>query len=996
MTNYPTSQDNTITLPGVSGISQEDIAIEALREATFAIELELGIVPSGVYPDVRARLDILESRINLSVPPAAFNNDGYIISPLYLFNTLTPLLLSISDGYGAPTESRINGSLYMRADGYANNDFYIRRDGYWVPIQTEAFVAAGDLMGNHLSQTVIGLYGKPLRPDMATVGATQDGYQLTWNNSDGYWGYESGFLARNDLAPAVGSGPTHGTNTGRTAQTVVGFQNRTFASTAPVGTNATDGSSIRWNVVQTQWEPQAAPVIFTGSVNINDGYTTRANISSNKAQQSPTNATGSKVGMVNFGSRSTGLTTGTTDSYAAILSGDQHTASGQYTVIAGGLTNSASALYAAVLGGTTNIATQQSATVLNGSNHTASGFQSLIGDGYSHIASGSRAFVINGGNNTAAGDFSGVLGGISHTITAGATHAGIGWGSLNSISAAGIYSIILGGSGNQASAQNIFIGPAANANVQANYASVHSGLNHIIGTTSIYGTIINGTTNTISAATPAGFIGTGNNNTVTLGNATILNGNTNVANGLYATVINGANNQITGGVSYSIILDGYNHLITAAGGFVGDGYGHTISGLYSTILNGNTNSLASRNSTILNGSSNTVDATSAECTILSGTANSITGTTNALVSGNGNILLNSNNSYVLGTFNNIQSTSSKVIGSLNVIAAGGTLNRVLGNSNTLGASSNMNNVFGQSNSLGPVNSTHDNTVIGSSNIVDGYGNSVVLGSTNMAQANFSLVEGQYGRARLFGQHVHANSRFNAGQIGNAQFSRVVLQGNSNSGAAIPLLLQDTAPVSPTLVDGYSYDMQIRVLVVNTSPISPNPVVPARFIFNVLAHQEPSFTTTIAAGSNGVNLNTNPGVINVASTASFPTSGSLFVNTASGYQLVTYTGTSGGNQFTGVVGGTGVMSTGGGVTSVGLVLDNIDQTIITTNTSDDPTGATRTVGWSVTISNFNATTVNQLLITVDPELDATNYVRPSGTPSNRRAVATIEMLEMTRL
>ena len=61
MTNYPFSFDNNITIPGVSGSSPEDVAITALRSAVFAIEFELGVTPSGIYPDVRTRLDILLS-----------------------------------------------------------------------------------------------------------------------------------------------------------------------------------------------------------------------------------------------------------------------------------------------------------------------------------------------------------------------------------------------------------------------------------------------------------------------------------------------------------------------------------------------------------------------------------------------------------------------------------------------------------------------------------------------------------------------------------------------------------------------------------------------------------------------------------------------------------------------------------------------------------------------------------------------------------------------
>lgn len=71
-------------------------------------------------------------------------------------------------------------------------------------------------------------------------------------------------------------------------------------------------------------------------------------------------------------------------------------------------------------------------------------------------------------------------------------------------------------------------------------------------------------------------------------------------------------------------------------------------------------------------------------------------------------------------------------------------------------------------------------------------------------------------------------------------------------------------------------------------------------------------TTIAAGSNGATL--PQATINVASTTGFATSGTIYVNTSTGVSTVNYTGLSGGTQFTGCTGGTGVMSTGGAVTT----------------------------------------------------------------------------------
>jgi hypothetical protein len=135
MTNYPYLLDSVLTLPTVAGVDEEASAINALQEAVLAIEEELGIKPSTPYGNMRNRLDICESKLNFGVSPS-IPNDGYVKSPLYILNEIQEITLSISDGYGVPSENRVNGSLFMRADGYANQDLYIRRDGYWSPIQT--------------------------------------------------------------------------------------------------------------------------------------------------------------------------------------------------------------------------------------------------------------------------------------------------------------------------------------------------------------------------------------------------------------------------------------------------------------------------------------------------------------------------------------------------------------------------------------------------------------------------------------------------------------------------------------------------------------------------------------------------------------------------------------------------------------------------------------------------------------------------------------------
>jgi len=95
------------------------------------------------------------------------------------------------------------------------------------------------------------------------------------------------------------------------------------------------------------------------------------------------------------------------------------------------------------------------------------------------------------------------------------------------------------------------------------------------------------------------------------------------------------------------------------------------------------------------------------------------------------------------------------------------------------------------------------------------------------------------------------------------------------------------------------------------------------------------TTTIAAASNGATL--PQATINVASTAGFPASGTIFVTTATNTSTVTYTGTTG-TTFTGCSGGTGTMATGGEVA-------NLNRYIIDyRSTETPPVEATNSIDW----------------------------------------------------
>lgn len=1005
MSNYPFSIDNNITLPGVSGSTQEDVAITALRSAVFAIETELGVTPSGIYPDVRTRLDILESRIQFGVSPQ-IPNDGYVKSPLFIWNVPGNVILSVSDGYGAPTESRLRGSLYMRADGPVNNQLYVNISpggpipgNSWSPVQTEQFQAHNDLTGfplgtdGHLAQTVIGLFNHPLNPNMNLLGSVQDGYHLTWDFFDGYWEPQTGFIPGRDLAAF--SGPY-----GRTAQTVIGLQGSPISPTAPQ-----DGYVLVWESIDGHWEPQHRSVIFAGSVASGDGYVTRTNITSNKILQSPTTNNTGLIGMVNFGTSTNG-SGGTSNNYATLLGGDRGTASGLFSLVAGGYSNTASDGYSTVVNGSGNAAGAggtANAVVLNGTNNTANGVQSTVLNGTSNTASGTNSNINNGTSNSTSANFSSILNGATNTISAGSTHSSIGFGSNNTISggAASTFSILLGGTGNSiVSAQNALLGPASTSTMLGNYSVLLSGTSNTITTLSDYAVVLTGINNNISGGSAKfGFIGTGQNNTISGGGyfTTIFNADSGTANGNHATVLKGFNNSATGqfttiingqnntinSAGWGLILDGYANSVTGTGSFIADGYSNSVSGFFSSILNGNTNTISARNSTILNGASNIMDSLSAESTVIVGSNNTFTNSANTTATGSGNTFTNATATFVIGTLNTIQSAASFVNGTNNTLSSGSTNSRVFGSNNIFGTSSSINFAIGNGNNIGPTTVTSNTFSFGSNNIIDGAVGGFISGNQNIALANLTNIHGQFGKSRMFGQEVRANSRFTSttiapasngqtlpqgtinvvstagfptngtiaivtsaglqtvsytstsgtqflgctsgtgtmttggqvGKIGEAQWSRLILTGTSTGGAAIPLQLQDTLATNPTFVDGYSYDMSIKLLIVNTSNLvqngGQNQPVPARHYIDVLAHQE-----------SGV-----------------------------------------------------------------LIIDNINFTVSTPNTSDSPF---RTP-WTVTVTSVG----NQLVLQVDLEAPS-SYVQPGNGPSSRRAIASIDMREISRI
>lgn len=110
--------------------------VNLLREAVVAMEKELGINPKKVYSNVRARLDILENRINNPSTPSPSTDNPF---------TIGTSGLTISAGDGEPASSEAAGSLYLRSDGNKNQKLYTTDGTNWSSInEIEQYKLTGE------------------------------------------------------------------------------------------------------------------------------------------------------------------------------------------------------------------------------------------------------------------------------------------------------------------------------------------------------------------------------------------------------------------------------------------------------------------------------------------------------------------------------------------------------------------------------------------------------------------------------------------------------------------------------------------------------------------------------------------------------------------------------------------------------------------------------------------------------------------------------------
>jgi len=474
-------------------IDDKAAAISALTDAVETIERVLGITPYGVYADVRVRLDILEARINNPNSPAP-----NVTNPFYI-DGYGGVSISVGDGY--PTESRLDGSLYLRRDGYVYEGLYEHRNGAWQLIPTDFWLAGGDLSGGYYSQTVIGLQDRPLVSTMPV-----DGYHVTWNDTDGYWEPQIGFYAHGDLS---------GT---KIDQTVIGIQGQPISPINPV-----DGYSLIYRT--DTWHPTRLPVIF------DPAYESQNIIANRPIDQSPIDNT--KTGIVNLSSSN--LLVGVSGDYSTLIGGYRNQITADYSIIGGGLDNLISDVYSSILGGQSNSATKPYTTIVGGLSNTADGYYSSVVGGTSNTTTGNYSSVVGGYLNISGGNYSAVLGGDSNT-------------------ADGYLSIILGGSGNRAQNSSSFVAAGFSNQSTGIITTILNGSENIVS--GDYSTIISGIQNNISGTNS--IVLSGNNNIVTSQNSVVA-GQNNTSNAGHS-FINGTSNIISGDYSHA---DGYGNTASA-------------------------------------------------------------------------------------------------------------------------------------------------------------------------------------------------------------------------------------------------------------------------------------------------------------------------------------------------------------------------------------------------------------------------------------------------
>lgn len=145
------------------------------------------------------------------------------------------------------------GSIYLANSGGAGTTLWTKETGTgntgWSAVISADTVPSGDLSGTYATPTVAKIHGNAIAAQ--SLGSTQDGYVLTWDNTDGYWKGQH---------ITSGSVSLSGDVTGAaTSNTVTALQHNSVAIQT-LGVNQ-DGYVLTWDNADSYWAArQSVPI----------------------------------------------------------------------------------------------------------------------------------------------------------------------------------------------------------------------------------------------------------------------------------------------------------------------------------------------------------------------------------------------------------------------------------------------------------------------------------------------------------------------------------------------------------------------------------------------------------------------------------------------------------------------------------------------------------------------------------------------------------------
>jgi len=218
------------------------------------VALPKGIWDFNIYRYVDSDVGISQLRIKVYTRTAGgtetllFTTTGIHITE----TVVTPETIS----YDYQTDTILNSTdrivvkIYAITTSGATRTFHFVFDGtahtshFHTPIVGGAFTVGGDISGTTANATVFKLRNNLIASQ--TLGAAQDGYQLTWSNADGYW------KANPDVDV-----PLSGDVTGSETATVVAKIKGNPVATQTLGASQ-DGYVLTWSNTDGYWYAKAS------------------------------------------------------------------------------------------------------------------------------------------------------------------------------------------------------------------------------------------------------------------------------------------------------------------------------------------------------------------------------------------------------------------------------------------------------------------------------------------------------------------------------------------------------------------------------------------------------------------------------------------------------------------------------------------------------------------------------------------------------------------